>query len=75
MDKSTAVHGPFSLDTSTDSAYLGVDRLLPIIGIGASAGGLDALEQFFSHVPDSMGVAFVVVQHLDPNHKGMMARR
>jgi len=73
MDKSTAVHGSFSLDTSTDSAYLGVDRLLPIIGIGASAGGLDALEQFFSHVPDSMGVAFVVVQHLDPNHKGMMA--
>jgi len=73
MDKPTAVHGSFSLDTSTDSAYLGVDRLLPIIGIGASAGGLDALEQFFSHVPDSMGVAFVVVQHLDPNHKGMMA--
>jgi len=72
MDKPTAVHGSFSLDTSTDSAYLGVDRLLPIIGIGASAGGLDALEQFFSHVPDSMGVAFVVVQHLDPNHKGMM---
>ncbi|MDD4904794.1 MAG: chemotaxis protein CheB [Methylobacter tundripaludum] len=72
MDKPTAVHGSFSLDTSTDSAYLGVNRLLPIVGIGASAGGLDALEQFFSHVPDSMGVAFVVVQHLDPNHKGMM---
>jgi len=73
MDKPIAVHGSFSLDTSTDSAYLGVNRLLPIVGIGASAGGLDALEQFFSHVPDSMGVAFVVVQHLDPNHKGMMA--
>ncbi|WP_340122357.1 chemotaxis protein CheB [Methylobacter svalbardensis] len=73
MDKSTAVHGPFSPDTATDFAYPCVDRLLPIVGIGASAGGLEALEHFFSHVPDNMGVAFVVIQHLDPNHKGMMA--
>ncbi|MDO9046290.1 MAG: chemotaxis protein CheB [Methylobacter sp.] len=72
MNKSTAVHGPFSPDTTTDLAYLCEDRLLPIAGIGASAGGLEALEQFFSHVPDNMGVAFVVIQHLDPNHKGMM---
>jgi chemotaxis protein methyltransferase CheR/two-component system CheB/CheR fusion protein len=45
---------------------------LPIIGIGASAGGLEALEEFFSHVPASPGVAFVVIQHLDPTHKGIM---
>jgi chemotaxis methyl-accepting protein methylase len=38
----------------------------PIVGIGCSAGGLEALEAFFSHVPRSPGVAFVVVQHLDP---------
>lgn len=40
----------------------------PIVGIGCSAGGLEALEAFLSHVPDSSGMAFVIVQHLDPNH-------
>jgi two-component system CheB/CheR fusion protein len=44
----------------------------PIIGLGASAGGLEALEQFLSHVPRGCGAAFVVVQHLDPLHKGML---
>jgi two-component system CheB/CheR fusion protein len=45
----------------------------PIVGIGASAGGLDALEQFLRHVPGGSGMAFVIVQHLDPTHKGIMA--
>lgn len=40
----------------------------PIVGIGASAGGLEALENFFSNVPNNCGFAFVVIQHLDPNH-------
>ena len=44
----------------------------PIVGIGASAGGLEALEQFLKHVPKGSGLAFVVVQHLDPTHKGIM---
>jgi chemotaxis methyl-accepting protein methylase/PAS domain-containing protein len=44
----------------------------PIVGIGASAGGLDALEHFLGHVPEASGMAFVIVQHLDPTHKGMM---
>jgi len=44
----------------------------PIIGIGASAGGLEALEQFLGHVPADSGMAFVIVQHLDPTHKGIM---
>ncbi|MGB5446706.1 MAG: chemotaxis protein CheB [Psychromonas sp.] len=43
-----------------------------IVGIGASAGGFEALEDFFSHVPTPCNIAFVVIQHLDPNHKGMM---
>lgn len=43
-----------------------------IVGIGASAGGLEALGEFFAHVPASCGLAFVVIQHLDPNYKGMM---
>ena len=45
----------------------------PVVGIGASAGGLEALEEFFRHVPAASGLGFVVVQHLDPTHKGIMA--
>jgi two-component system CheB/CheR fusion protein len=46
--------------------------LFPIAGIGASAGGLEALEQFLRHVPANSGIAFIIVQHLDPTHKGIM---
>jgi two-component system CheB/CheR fusion protein len=45
----------------------------PIVGVGASAGGLEALEQFLRPLPAQCGMAFVIVQHLDPTHKGMMA--
>ncbi|MDA3867488.1 MAG: hypothetical protein PF489_12180, partial [Salinivirgaceae bacterium] len=48
------------------------DSNFPIVGIGASAGGLEALEQFFSNMPNDNGMAFVVIQHLDPTHKGIM---
>ncbi|TAN68562.1 MAG: PAS domain S-box protein [Methylobacter sp.] len=68
MDKSDEAHGAFPLGIA---AY-GADKLFPIVGIGASAGGLEALEQFFSHLPDSTGIAFVVIQHLAPNYKDMM---
>jgi two-component system CheB/CheR fusion protein len=44
----------------------------PIVGIGASAGGLTALEQFLSHVPPQCGLAIVVVQHRDPHSEGML---
>ena len=44
----------------------------PIVCIGASAGGLEALEHFLSHVPKKSGMAFVIVQHLDPTRKGIM---
>ncbi len=45
----------------------------PIVGIGASAGGLEALEQFLRQVPENSGLAIVIIQHLDPTHKGIMA--
>lgn len=45
----------------------------PIVGIGASAGGLEALEQFLKNVPAGSGMAFVIVQHLDPTRKGVMS--
>jgi two-component system CheB/CheR fusion protein len=44
----------------------------PIVGIGASAGGLDAFEQFFSHMPVDSGMAFVLIPHLDPTHKSIL---
>jgi two-component system CheB/CheR fusion protein len=44
-----------------------------VVGIGASAGGLDPCRRFFTDMPADSGVAFVVVQHLDPNHKSKMA--
>ena len=56
----------------TDKASLEMEATPPIIGIGASAGGLEALEQFFSPIPTVCGAAFVVIQHLDPNYKGIL---
>ncbi len=47
-------------------------RLFSIVGIGASAGGLEALEQFFKNMTGHSGMAFVVLQHLDPTHVGIM---
>lgn len=43
-----------------------------IVGIGGSAGSLEAYEQFFSHMPPDSRIGFVLVPHLDPSHKGMM---
>jgi two-component system CheB/CheR fusion protein len=48
------------------------DDVFPIVGIGASAGGLEALEGFFSNVPSDSNIAFVVIQHLAPKHKSIM---
>ena len=47
-------------------------HVFPIVGIGASAGGLEALEQFIGNVPENSGMAYVVIQHLDPTQKGML---
>ncbi len=56
-----------------DAPVLNVtDSFFPIVGIGASAGGLEALELFLKNIPPMCGVAFVIVQHLDPSRKDMM---
>jgi len=44
-----------------------------VVGIGASAGGLEALEQFFARAGANSGLAYIVVQHLDPARKAMLA--
>jgi two-component system CheB/CheR fusion protein len=61
-----------SAPTAPRKSPRSVDRSFPIVGIGASAGGLEALTQFLEHVPADSGMAFAIVQHLDPVHKGML---
>jgi two-component system CheB/CheR fusion protein len=54
-----------SIETSSDPSF-------PIVGIGASAGGLEALELFFSAMRADSGMAFVLVSHLDPTHVSLL---
>lgn len=62
-----------SISEMARSYYNMENRLaFPIVGIGASAGGLDALETFLRHVPNCSGISFVIVQHLDSMNKEMM---
>lgn len=61
--------------TDTDSGIKTGEKqttYFPIIGIGASAGGLEALEQFFRNVPPDIGMAFALVTHLDPGHTSIL---
>ena len=66
----------------TDSYASGEEETTPggqdaadfhIVGIGASAGGLEPLERLFSRLPPDTGMAFVVVQHLSPDFKSLMS--
>jgi two-component system, chemotaxis family, CheB/CheR fusion protein len=68
---------PAMSDAVTDPSAPSVDRAketteFPIVGIGASAGGLESLERLFSHLPTDTGMAFVVLQHLSPDFKSLM---
>ncbi|HWW86318.1 MAG TPA: chemotaxis protein CheB, partial [Vicinamibacterales bacterium] len=45
---------------------------IPIVGIGASAGGLDAFLRLLHHLPSGTGLAYVFVQHLDPTHESLL---
>ncbi|MBC8647577.1 MAG: chemotaxis protein CheR, partial [Thermoanaerobaculia bacterium] len=44
----------------------------PIVGVGASAGGLEAFTQLLAHLPNDLGMAYVFVQHLDPNRESLL---
>jgi len=50
-----------------------VSRRLSIVGIGASAGGFEAFSQLLGHLPGDTGMAFVLVQHLDPTHESKLS--
>ncbi len=52
----------------------GAARAIPVAGIGASAGGLEAVEKFFDCMPNRPGIAFVIITHLDPAHVSLMPK-
>jgi len=69
MDETVDDAGQPPLPASGDQPWLTPSHLsFPVIGIGASAGGLGALLKFLEHMPAGNGMAFVVVVHLSPRH-------
>jgi two-component system CheB/CheR fusion protein len=64
-----------SLPQEPAPSCAGAENTFPIVGIGASAGGLAAFEAFFAAMPvdTENGMAFVLVQHLDPNHTSILS--
>jgi len=69
--KTSMAAGSANGTTSAEQKSIG----FPIVGIGASAGGLAAFEAFFSGMPANAdpGMAFVLVQHLAPDHKSILS--
>ncbi len=58
--------------SSPDPHHEDSSSAISVVGIGASAGGLEAFKTFFQAMPTHSDMAFVLVQHLDPNHESMM---
>jgi len=48
------------------------DNLFPVVGVGASAGGLEAFKRLIRVIPEKSGVAYILVQHLEPTHESML---
>ena len=69
-----ATPGAAAAPLPSGSAAIPESARIPIVGIGASAGGLAAIEAFFSGMPGDVDpdMAFVLVQHLDPDHKSLL---
>lgn len=64
-------HAPVN-KTVSDLEHKSKPADFPIISMGASAGGLEAIEQFFRNTPPTAGLAFVLIQHLDPTHSSIL---
>src|SRR5438477_2520609 len=67
----TAVRRPRRRSPSRRGSALAHDNF-PVVGLGASAGGLDAARRLLTGLPPSTGMAFILIQHLDPTHASMM---
>ncbi len=63
---------PKLAESSTEKSQT-PDEDFPIVGMGASAGGLEALEKFFNNMPHDSGIVFVIVMHFDPASRSFMA--
>lgn len=60
-------------DRSKQKEVPSASRAIPLVGIGASAGGLEPLQRFFERCPEDTGLAFVVIQHLPPKGESALA--
>lgn len=49
------------------------ENKFPVVGVGASAGGLTAFKEFVGSIPEKSGMAYVLVQHLDPTHESLLS--
>ena len=58
---------------SQDRVKILSDNLFPVVGVGASAGGLDTFKRLLKAIPDNSGMAYILVQHLDPSHESILA--
>ena len=63
---------PYDESPDNQNPYSAQEQFIPVVGIGASAGGLEAFEKFFRNLASTSGIAFVLVSHLDPDHASML---
>ena len=72
MDRDTTAEN-ISSALEQDTTSEDITQRFPIVAIGASAGGLKAIEEFFDCMPADSGAAFVIIQHLSPDFKSLMS--
>ena len=71
--------GPLSRTSSADDGEINepapttTSTTFPIVGVGASAGGVEAFIELLRHIPEGAGLAFVLIQHLDPTHPSYLS--
>ena len=74
MKKKRSVIAPAKKAASKNAAVASrPSHSFPVVAIGASAGGLEAMTQLIKHLPSDTGMAFIYVQHLSPDHESMLA--
>jgi two-component system CheB/CheR fusion protein len=61
------------IKSNKDKVKILSSNLFPVVGIGASAGGLDAFKRLLKAIPEDSGMAYILVQHLDPAHESILA--
>lgn len=72
-NSSEASEENMSLEAQQTSSLPGAEAPSIVVGIGASAGGLEAIQELLKKLPDNTGMAFVIIQHLSPDYKSMLS--